>query len=104
MSYKEGSMGRGLWRRARFAMGNIMATDDVAILIVKAATDLRKAATLDKKRRAELESLAEYLESIIYENELGYGEPLYPEPEPPPPSPEDEIMQMIKPFRVRLTR
>jgi len=71
---------------------------------MKAASDLRKAAALDKKRRAELEGLAEYLESIIYEKELGHDLPLYPEVERPPPSVEDEIKQMIKPFRVRLTR
>ncbi len=81
-----------------------MAENDVAILIMKAAGDLRKAATLDKKRRSELESLADYLESIIYEKELGYGTPPFPEPEPAPPSINDEIKQMIKPFRVRLTR
>jgi hypothetical protein len=81
-----------------------MADNEVALLVMKAATDLRKAATLDKKRRAELESLADYLESIIYEKELSYDEPLYPEPEPPPVSLEEEIKRMIKPFRVRLTR
>jgi hypothetical protein len=81
-----------------------MADNDVALLIMKAATDLRKAAALDKRRRAELQGLADYLESIIYEKELGHDEPLYPEPEPPQPSLEDEIRQMIKPFRVRLTR
>jgi hypothetical protein len=81
-----------------------MAESEAAILIMKAAGDLRQAATKDKKRRAELESVADYLESIIYERELGYGKPLFPEPEPQPPSVEDEIKQMIKPFRVRLTR
>ena len=81
-----------------------MADNDVALLIIRAATDLRKAAALDKKRRAELEGLADYLESIVYEKELGHDQPLYPEAEPPPASVEDEIRQMIKPFRVRLTR
>ncbi len=81
-----------------------MAEGEAAILIMKASADLRKAATIDKKRRAELESVADYLESIIYESELGYGQPLYPDAEPPPPTAEDEIKKMIKPFRVRLTR
>jgi hypothetical protein len=81
-----------------------MADSEAAILIIKAAGDLRKAAVKDKKRRAELESVADYLESMIYEAELGYGQPLFPEHEPPPPSVEDEIKKMIKPFRVRLTR
>jgi hypothetical protein len=81
-----------------------MANNDVALLIMKAASDLRKAAGLDRKRRIELEGLADYLESIIYEKELGHDAPLYPEPEAPRPSLDDEIKQMIKPFRVRLTR
>jgi hypothetical protein len=75
-----------------------------AIMIMKAAGELRKAATLDKKRTAELTSVADYLESIIHESELGYGDPLFPEPPPRPLLPEDEIKQMIKPFRVRLSR
>jgi hypothetical protein len=81
-----------------------MANGEAAILIMKAAGDLRKAAGTDKRRRAELQSVADYLESIVYEAELGYGQPLFPEPEPPPPSPADEIKRMIKPFRVRLVR
>ncbi len=80
-----------------------MADNEVALLVMKAATELRKAAALDKKRRAELQGLADYLESIIYEKELGHDAPLYPEPAPQP-SLEDEIRQMIRPFRVRLTR
>jgi hypothetical protein len=106
MFYKEAAWGvreRRSRQRVAQAWGTKMANDEAAILVVKAATDLRKAAMLDKKRRAELESLAEYLESIIYEKELGYDEPLYPEAERTP-SVEDEIMRMIKPFRVRLTR
>ena len=81
-----------------------MADNEVALLVMKAATDLRKAAALDKKRRAELQSLADYLESIIYEKELTSEEMLESEAEPPPLSLEDEIKRMIKPFRVRLTR
>jgi len=76
-----------------------------AILVMKAAGELRKAAAMDKKRYAELSSVADYLESIIHEAELGYGDPLFPEPAAsPPPTAEDEIKRMIKPFKVRLSR
>jgi hypothetical protein len=80
-----------------------MAENEVALLVMKAATDLRKAAALDRKRRAELQSLADYLESIIYEKELDPETPL-DAVETPAVSLEDEIKRMIKPFRVRLTR
>ncbi len=75
-----------------------------AIMVMKAAGELRKAAALDKKRTAELTSVADYLESIIHESELGYGDPLFPEPPPGPMLPEEEIKRMIKPFKVRLSR
>jgi hypothetical protein len=75
-----------------------------AILVMKAAGELRKAAAMDKKRYAELSSVADYLESIIHEVELGYGDPLYPDPPRAPSTAEDEIKKMIKPFRVRLSR
>jgi len=71
---------------------------------MKAAAELRKAAALDKKRYAELSSVADYVESIIHEKELGYGDPLYPEAPAAPVLPNDEIKQMIKPFKVRLSR
>lgn len=75
------------------------------ILVMKAATELRKAAALNKKRYAELSGVADYLESIIYETELGYGDPLFPESQAGAPlSAEDEIRKMIKPFKVRLSR
>jgi len=74
------------------------------ILVMKAAAELRKAATLDKRRYAELSGVADYLESIIHETELGYGDPLFPEPPARPMSAEDEIKKMIKPFKVRLSR
>lgn len=35
------------------------------IMVMKAATELRKAAALDKKRYAELSGVADYLESIM---------------------------------------
>lgn len=76
----------------------------VDILVMRAAAEIRKAAALDKKRAAELSGVADYLESIVYETELGYGEPLFPENAAPDPMPEDEIKKMMKPFKVRLTR
>lgn len=76
----------------------------VDILVMRAAAEIRKAAALDKKRATELSGVADYLESIVYETELGYGEPLFPENAVPPPLPEDEIKKMMKPFKVRLTR
>jgi len=76
-----------------------------AILVMKAAGELRKAAALDRKRYAELSSVADYLESIIHESELGYGDPLFPEaPASAQTMAEDEIKRMIKPFKVRLSR
>ncbi len=76
-----------------------------SILVMKAAGELRKAASVDKKRYAELSSVADYLESIIHESELGYGDPLFPEaPASDVSSPEEEIKKMIKPFTVRLSR
>ncbi len=75
------------------------------VLVMKAAAELRKAATLDRKRYAELSSVADYLESIIHEAELGYGEPLFPDAPPGrAPTAEDEIKKMIKPFKVRFSR
>jgi hypothetical protein len=75
------------------------------ILVMKAAAELRKAAALDKRRYAELSGVADYLESIIHETELGYGDPLFPEsPASAPLSAEEEIKKMIKPFKVRLSR
>ena len=80
--------------------------EEAAVLIMKAAADVRRAAALDGKRKAELSGVADYLESIIYERELGYGEPLFPEPETParPLTPEEEVRRIIRPFRVRLSR
>lgn len=74
------------------------------VLVMKAAAELRKAASLDKKRYAELSSVADYLESIIHETELGYGEPLFPEAAAQESSYQDEIKKMMKPFKVRLSR
>jgi hypothetical protein len=76
----------------------------VDILVMRAAAEVRKAAALDKKRATELSGVADYLESIVYETELGYGEPLYPDPDPSEGHLDDEIKKMMKPFKVRLTR
>lgn len=76
----------------------------VDILVMRAAAEIRKAAALDTKRTAELSGVADYLESIVYEAELGYGEPLFPEPAPSDVISNDEIKRMMKPFKVRLTR
>jgi hypothetical protein len=91
---------RGFWMVE--GMGENNKTVD--ILVMRAAAEVRKAATLDKKRAAELSGVADYLESIVYETELGYGEPLFPDPAPADVFPNDEIKQMMKPFKVRLTR
>lgn len=77
---------------------------DAAMLIMKAASDIRRAASLDKKRTTELVGVADYLESIIYESELGYDEPLFPESEDAKGREASEIKRMMKPFRVRLSR
>jgi hypothetical protein len=76
----------------------------VDILVMRAAAEIRKAAALDKKRATELAGVADYLESIVYEKELGYGEPLFPDNPVPDVFPDDDIKQMMKPFKVRLTR
>jgi hypothetical protein len=76
----------------------------VDILVMRAASEIRKAAALDKKRATELSGVADYLESIVYEKELGYGEPMFPETPIPDALPDDEIKRMMKPFKVRLTR
>jgi len=80
------------------------------IMISRAANSLRKAAALDRARRAELASIADYLETMVYEDEL----------RPPLPQTEDmskqdgttqdgvslsrEAKKMMKPFKVRLVR
>ena len=69
-----------------------------------AAGELRKAGALDAKRTTELACVADYLESIIHESELGYGDPLFPEPTRAQTVAEDEIKRMRKPFKVRLSR
>jgi hypothetical protein len=89
---------------AALGKGMIEHNKTVDILVMRAAAEIRKAAALDKKRATELGGVADYLESIVYETELGYGEPLFPETVAPETIPEDEIKKMMKPFKVRLTR
>ncbi len=83
-----------------------MSNDEkkAAMLIMKAAADVRRAAEADEKRSAELLGVADYLESIVHESELGYDQPLFPESESRKDKAGDEIKQMMKPFRIRLSR
>ncbi|MDX2222884.1 MAG: hypothetical protein SFV21_09060 [Rhodospirillaceae bacterium] len=82
-----------------------MTDKKAEVLITRAAANIRKAAVADRKRRAELTSVAEYLESMIYETELGYDKPLFEEnPVAASGEPLDDIKRMMKPFKVRLTR
>ena len=76
----------------------------VDVIVMRAAAEVRRAASLDKKRAAELTGVADYLESIVHEAELGYGEPLFPESAPADTPRDDDIKKMMKPFKVRLTR
>ena len=82
-----------------------MAEKKSDIMISRAANALRKAAALDRTRRAELTSIADYLESMVYEDEL----------RPAPLKFDDvakqdgvsitrEAQKMMKPFKVRLVR
>jgi hypothetical protein len=81
-----------------------MPESKAGILIMKAAAQVRRAAAVDKTRETELLGVADYLESIVHETELGYGEPLFPDTDTKVRSSADEVRRMIKPFRVRLTR
>lgn len=76
------------------------------IMLTRAANALRKAANLDRTRRAELSSIADYLESMVYETELRETTPR-PRSDGPKQDgvslPKD-IKKMTKPFKVRLVR
>jgi hypothetical protein len=75
------------------------------IFITRAANTLRKAAALDRKRRAELDGIADYLETIVYEVELRPGQPRVEDgPRQDGMASAREIKRMIKPFKVRLVR
>lgn len=82
-----------------------MSEEKASILVMKAAGQVRRAADLDKKRASELASVADYLESMIFEDELQKGVI----DEAPPVSQErksqvSEIEKLVTPFKVRLTR
>lgn len=75
------------------------------IMISKAANALRKAALLDRSRRAELASVADYLESIVYQDELRSDPPkLESAPQQDEFAVNREVKRMMKPFKVRLVR
>jgi hypothetical protein len=76
------------------------------ILITRAANTLRKAAALDRKRRGELDGVADYLETMVYEAELRPGQPKLedaPRQDGVSTAARD-VKRMIKPFKVRLVR
>jgi hypothetical protein len=76
------------------------------IMISRAANALRKAAALDRARRAELSSVADYLEAMVYEDELRAEAPALDAG----PGLQDgvaltrEAARLMKPFKVRLVR
>ena len=82
-----------------------MSEEKASILVMKAAGEVRRAAELDKKRAAELTSVADYLESMVFEDEMQY-EPIDEESigESRPSSQVNEIEKLVTPFKVRLTR
>jgi hypothetical protein len=82
-----------------------MTKEKAAILVMKAAGEIRRAAELDRSRAVELISVADYLESIVFEGEMTY-EPIE-DAEPRPkgkPSDVSEIEKLVTPFRVKLKR
>lgn len=82
-----------------------MSEEKASILVMKAAGEVRRASELDKKRAAELISVADYLESMIFEDEL-QKEVLDDELAATPgrQSQVSEIEKLVTPFKVRLTR
>lgn len=82
-----------------------MSEEKASILVMKAAGEVRRAAELDKKKSAELTSVADYLESMVFEDEMQY-EPIDEEgaSEAKQPSQVSEIEKLVTPFKVRLTR
>jgi hypothetical protein len=82
-----------------------MAEKRSDIMISRAANALRKAAALDRTRRAELSSVADYLESIVYEDELRPSMPKFEDmPRQDGVSLSRDVKKMMKPFKVRLVR
>ena len=82
-----------------------MSEEKASILVMKAAGEVRRASELDKKRAIELTSVADYLESMIFEDELDKGATLVdPETAESKQSQVSEIEKLVTPFKVRLTR
>jgi hypothetical protein len=106
-SFVRAEIGIDLWSSA---LGIGMAEKKSDIMISRAANALRKAAALDRTRRAELSSVADYLETMVYEDEL---RPLQQKGDDAPGqggSSQDgisisvEAKRMMTPFKVRLVR
>ncbi|MEQ8509617.1 MAG: hypothetical protein RIF37_13025 [Rhodospirillaceae bacterium] len=81
-----------------------MSEEKASILVMKAAGEVRRAAELDKTRRVELTSVADYLESMIFEDELGDDPFIDEESTVAKQSQVREIEKLVTPFKVRLTR
>jgi hypothetical protein len=82
-----------------------MAEKRSDILVSRAANSLRKAAAVDRSRRAELSSIADYLESMVYQDELRTEAPMRDDmPKQDGVSVTREVKRMMKPFKVRLVR
>lgn len=82
-----------------------MAEKRSDILVSRAANSLRKAAAVDRSRRAELSSIADYLESMVYQDELRTEAPMRDDmPKQDGVSVSREVKRMMKPFKVRLVR
>ncbi|MBT4739750.1 MAG: hypothetical protein HOH20_15200 [Rhodospirillaceae bacterium] len=82
-----------------------MSEEKASILVMKAAGEVRRAAELDKNRAIELTSVADYLESMVFEDELDKGA-LESESKiaDSKQSQVSEIEKLVTPFKVRLTR
>lgn len=82
-----------------------MSEEKASILVMKAAGEVRRAAELDKNRSIELASVADYLESMVFEDEMKY-EPIDEPAEvaDQKSSQVSEIEKLVTPFKVRLTR
>jgi len=81
-----------------------MSEEKASILVMKAAGEIRRAAELNKTRAVELTSVADYLESMIFEDELGHDLFVDEKPAVPKQSQVREIEKLVTPFKVRLTR
>jgi len=95
---------RGCALRSNESVGG-MTKEKASILVMKAAGEIRRAAELDRARSIELISVADYLESIVFEGEMTY-EPIDEAESTSPSKPSDvsEIEKLVTPFRVKLKR